>query len=1475
MMKNRLRSPVSSVLNILEEYHKDAEARLKTYEPDDQTRNKIVTDIYAKDDIYMSLNRSYQCIEASFEDFCKERKLHHALPEMFSYIARGGRITLFAHQAQAIDSILAEHSTIISTGTGSGKTESFLIPILHHCLVQKYNNIPGIKAVILYPLNALANDQIHRIINAVKGRGIRVGCFVGSTAKYKERQPDDPEEECISRQEMIDQPPDILITNYVMLDRLITKPDTRRMFVDSEKTLKYIVVDEVHYFRGTKGANLSLLLRRFRTLCKQSLVQIGASGTLQRSGGYFPNDEQEGIEQFVRLIFGYEAVMKNGFQLIEPSFEGLEKIFSLDPLPATDSIEGDTILSEFKLPAAEKLYEQLSGRSLDHHVISIENHPMYHFALRSKFIARMRDKLVGGACTFNEIIALFCQLYRDTHQREPRNPRSVVEAYLSLIDYLNQRCEEKKENPLPLILDYRLHLILGNIGGSLTRCLLCKRYHDGRCQRCRHCSNGLLFKVSKEQPDQCIAYLAGRELFPTPPVGRHKFEVLVQASFRRIEGTGMPPLCFMLEPNIDIATDEESYLIRPAHDEEDGVLIRLPRNKQELHELPLNDPRLYWHNVLKVTDALVVRPETKTSDKLLGFIDNKERASAIKLRLNDEIAERTLETWAINLLSDEEEMNLVEAFKLLEKEMPPEVPVSSDEEEQEDAAIAPLREMPFWFSRMLTYLNEYKHWRVYIDESLSLQPDEYELLNGIMLREAASDRKNKAAIDRTSFWMAETEPLKHLYLEKKRVTTQYGVGLSSSNEPGYDIISLGQHGKLYKDYIQRAGSNIKDTLDTLTIREILVQKTTPAGILFYQLNPKHLMFKIVGEAGDWKSNFATVECHTADHSNELRTQIEERFNEGEIKALICTPTLEMGVDIEKLSTVLMIGFPPSPANYSQRAGRAGRCDKSRLATIVVLSSAEDMHDEYYYAMPYKMINGAITPPQFTLSNFALLSAHVYAHFAAGNKGLSLFYNPVDLQVRIRDFVDCDELHLCNELGKDYECFVKYVENDSQKLANRLMEGELSSLEQCYRQGIFPDYGFRRDGVPLLKPGISSRLEEHDENLLTVRESEEAPRKLVPGRVVFCGGRAVKVAEEQPIQTYEICSDPVKDKFRSYSYVVADVKDDVQIDKKRDPDTAYRLSRFLDLKEKLDNLSMQGPSYCRVYLVRQGKLFFINEGKLQQDMPSKPLEDQRGDYRFGTCLERDGLLICFADRILPPNMKANFLAVLLRGIPDYFDLDDSELRVVQHLYLYPQVEHETGERISYFIYGHDESGLVPFERIFENLEKTIRRALHNLETCSCGGEGCYLCLYSLNSHALTGRISHEGAVDCLSAYLRLSRLKPYIIPSKDVMLQADITLSLSVYGDKCQIVVENTAIGKREEHTRRDTERDYNTRIYTALREVLEQEHRNGARTVKIRSNIDHVCKQLRGENDVEKGREAFLNLWLTLLNWQAWDIERI
>src|SRR5437879_2963545 len=109
MAGQRLRTPAASALSILEEYHRDVENRLKDYGLDDADRLEIVTDVYTKDDIYFSLNRSYERIKDDFYDFCQKHKLHHDLPDMLPRLNREHR-GLYVHQARAIESILAQQT---------------------------------------------------------------------------------------------------------------------------------------------------------------------------------------------------------------------------------------------------------------------------------------------------------------------------------------------------------------------------------------------------------------------------------------------------------------------------------------------------------------------------------------------------------------------------------------------------------------------------------------------------------------------------------------------------------------------------------------------------------------------------------------------------------------------------------------------------------------------------------------------------------------------------------------------------------------------------------------------------------------------------------------------------------------------------------------------------------------------------------------------------------------------------------------------------------------------------------------------------------------------------------------------------------------------------------------------------------------------------------------------------------------------
>src|SRR5579875_13014 len=110
MANNRLLAPVIAALDIQEQYHRDVEKRLQLYSIDENTRIKIVTDIYAKDDVYFSLNRAYEQITDTFEEFCKKQQLHRALPEMLPYLA-GTEQRIYKHQAEAIESICAEKTT--------------------------------------------------------------------------------------------------------------------------------------------------------------------------------------------------------------------------------------------------------------------------------------------------------------------------------------------------------------------------------------------------------------------------------------------------------------------------------------------------------------------------------------------------------------------------------------------------------------------------------------------------------------------------------------------------------------------------------------------------------------------------------------------------------------------------------------------------------------------------------------------------------------------------------------------------------------------------------------------------------------------------------------------------------------------------------------------------------------------------------------------------------------------------------------------------------------------------------------------------------------------------------------------------------------------------------------------------------------------------------------------------------------------
>lgn len=214
---------------------------------------------------------------------------------------------LYTHQEQALTKGLARDNLVVSTGTGSGKTESFLMPILAALAeeAEAEKLCSGVRALLIYPMNALANDQVERLRELLKdAQQVTFGCYTGQTkehyaealAEYEKLNGAKPlQNELISREQMKQTPPHILITNYAMLEYLMLRPQDSVFFADS--TWRFVVLDEAHVYRGSTGIEVAMLLRRLQaTLSGCRLQYFLTSATLG------DKDEDDAVAEFAQSL---------------------------------------------------------------------------------------------------------------------------------------------------------------------------------------------------------------------------------------------------------------------------------------------------------------------------------------------------------------------------------------------------------------------------------------------------------------------------------------------------------------------------------------------------------------------------------------------------------------------------------------------------------------------------------------------------------------------------------------------------------------------------------------------------------------------------------------------------------------------------------------------------------------------------------------------------------------------------------------------------------------------------------------------------------------------------------------------------------------------------------------------------------------------------------------------------------------------
>ncbi|MCD4784876.1 MAG: DEAD/DEAH box helicase [Candidatus Eremiobacteraeota bacterium] len=275
----------------------------------------------------------------SMDELVSNDTLHPECSRIFS-IKKGTPLRLHKHQDDALMAAKNGANYILTTGTGSGKSLAYIVPIVDHVL--RNGSGKGIQAIIVYPMNALVNSQFGELEKFLcrdfEGKKAPV-TFRKYTGQEKERE----------KHAIISNPPDILLTNYVMLELILTRPFESGL-VSAAQGLKFLVLDELHTYRGRQGADVAMLTRRLRDACNARELQcVGTSATLAGSGSF--DEQKTEVARVATQLFGDTVESKNvigeTLRRITPLHDSYDSDF-ISSLTRIISSDGDLASKSFE-----------------------------------------------------------------------------------------------------------------------------------------------------------------------------------------------------------------------------------------------------------------------------------------------------------------------------------------------------------------------------------------------------------------------------------------------------------------------------------------------------------------------------------------------------------------------------------------------------------------------------------------------------------------------------------------------------------------------------------------------------------------------------------------------------------------------------------------------------------------------------------------------------------------------------------------------------------------------------------------------------------------------------------------------------------------------------------------------------------------------------------------------------------------------